>query len=754
MKLAKPGNTSLFAALCISFGGIILLLTSFNFLSYTVFRDNIRGEIIKNNSLNLHTTVTNYEKQFVQLRSNLMAHLFKTEVQTVSDTTSRTVEYQTLLKIQLDLKGTLSSSRLYLENIVYYFKDKQLLIDKDGSRDLETMFAKFYASDRYDAAFWEAELPKAQSFQIYGGTAFEERTAFNITQHGTLLPVLAKKEYETQFGLIALLNGTAMYQDLHQRTDSGWFYIFDRNGQPIFASSSRSTDHDPSPVTLTGQGYVEQADAMYFYQQAPDTGYLYVDVIPIHAVTSQFKQLNLVFLLILLSSCVLSLIIALIIARKFQNPLQRILQTVEQLGQPLAQQPSRITEFKLISEKLHDLFRINHTIHRDLDTKNSLLQQYAYLNRLKMISANLTDIKMAIDSNRPYRLILVHLTLKEEALEGTELDPSRSYALITELIRMHFHSRCPDSLTFQVEHDLILTILFDHPQQQDARDALEPLIELLRPETLYFQFALGMSPSRTQAEQFSETYDKVHEYINQRQLDEDIQVFRELKPITLPLLPTLAQEQELTANLHAGNEAICIPLVHRLIEQLHKAGAPAHQIITLSKQIIEKALKVMYAKHVTVPGYASPKQPYEALKACRTVEDYKVFFEDFLSALAEAVRSKAKETEADYMISFVKDYVERHYGEDISLDLLSQKLNITNSYLSSYFKEKTGINLSEYTHTFRMGKAMEMLQSTDLKIQDIASLVGYLTVAPFNRAFKRHTGLTPTEYRRRHQSLE
>lgn len=98
--------------------------------------------------------------------------------------------------------------------------------------------------------------------------------------------------------------------------------------------------------------------------------------------------------------------------------------------------------------------------------------------------------------------------------------------------------------------------------------------------------------------------------------------------------------------------------------------------------------------------------------------------------------------------------MESHYSDDISLDHLSYKLNIIPTYLSAYFKEKTGINLSEYTHVFRMEKAKEMLENTDLKIQDIASLVSYLTVVPFNRAFKSYTGTTPTEYRRRHQSLE
>src|SRR5690606_30421731 len=201
-----------------------------------------------------------------------------------------------------------------------------------------------------------------------------------------------------------------------------------------------------------------------------------------------------------------------------------------------------------------DLFKHHASIHRDLDNKNSLLQHYGYLSRLKMISSNVTDIKMAIDNNRPYRLVLVHLLLKKQALADTGIEANRSYALLTELIRMHFESRQPEALTFQIEQDQVLTILFGQPdEQEDPRHTAQPLVSVLQPETLYFDFTIGISPLKTEAQQVSETYDQVVEFIRQRRLNEAVQVFAELQPVSLPVLPTLAQEQELATNLDKGN---------------------------------------------------------------------------------------------------------------------------------------------------------------------------------------------------------
>lgn len=111
---------------------------------------------------------------------------------------------------------------------------------------------------------------------------------------------------------------------------------------------------------------------------------------------------------------------------------------------------------------------------------------------------------------------------------------------------------------------------------------------------------------------------------------------------------------------------------------------------------------------------------------------------------------RAKKSETDIITKFVMEYVEERFGEDLSLDAIAGKLGITGPYLSTYFKEKTGTNLSDYILTVRINKASQMLRDTDLLIQEIASLVGYYTVASFNRVFKRYTGLTPSEFRRSH----
>ncbi|MFA5447190.1 MAG: response regulator [Sphaerochaeta sp.] len=109
-----------------------------------------------------------------------------------------------------------------------------------------------------------------------------------------------------------------------------------------------------------------------------------------------------------------------------------------------------------------------------------------------------------------------------------------------------------------------------------------------------------------------------------------------------------------------------------------------------------------------------------------------------------------EETEAAaLMVNKVKKYLKHSYmNYDLSLDSVSSLLHINSSYLSSIFKRCTGINFLDYITDLRIGTAKEQLSDPFKSISEIASLVGYSSPSYFCRAFKKNTGLSPTEYRK------
>ncbi|MFD1903899.1 helix-turn-helix domain-containing protein [Paenibacillus rhizoplanae] len=71
--------------------------------------------------------------------------------------------------------------------------------------------------------------------------------------------------------------------------------------------------------------------------------------------------------------------------------------------------------------------------------------------------------------------------------------------------------------------------------------------------------------------------------------------------------------------------------------------------------------------------------------------------------------------------------------------------------MSRKFKQITGENLSDYLTGLRVEKAKALLQNTNLRLSQIAELVGYEDEKYFSRVFKKTAGLTPREYRKQEE---
>lgn len=96
----------------------------------------------------------------------------------------------------------------------------------------------------------------------------------------------------------------------------------------------------------------------------------------------------------------------------------------------------------------------------------------------------------------------------------------------------------------------------------------------------------------------------------------------------------------------------------------------------------------------------------------------------------------------------VKQYLEEHYRERITLDSLSERFYINKFYLSRAFKEQFGITVLSCLEQIRITHAKQLLRFTQLTVEEIGREVGVEEPGYFNRVFKKIEGTTPGEYRK------
>ncbi len=123
-----------------------------------------------------------------------------------------------------------------------------------------------------------------------------------------------------------------------------------------------------------------------------------------------------------------------------------------------------------------------------------------------------------------------------------------------------------------------------------------------------------------------------------------------------------------------------------------------------------------------------------------------------LESLAESSKfaeHEENDEKTSALMRKVKKYLQHNYMMyDISLDSVSEILNINPSYFSAQFKRAFGINFVEYLTDLRINAAKELLQDPLRSTAEIAGMVGYDSANYFTRAFKKNVGMTPTEFRR------
>lgn len=161
---------------------------------------------------------------------------------------------------------------------------------------------------------------------------------------------------------------------------------------------------------------------------------------------------------------------------------------------------------------------------------------------------------------------------------------------------------------------------------------------------------------------------------------------------------------------------------HAVIQFVHSNGLKLSQIEDAQEQLSGKGI------------------PFHS---ARQFQEWALSVLDRLQQLAghtqQAGRSNIVET--------INQYIEAHYGEDATLQALSDYVGLHPSYLSKLYKSETGQGISEYRHQLRMSKAVELLQHNRLKIHEISEMLGFQNPQYFSKKFKEEFGCAPNEYR-------
>lgn len=102
----------------------------------------------------------------------------------------------------------------------------------------------------------------------------------------------------------------------------------------------------------------------------------------------------------------------------------------------------------------------------------------------------------------------------------------------------------------------------------------------------------------------------------------------------------------------------------------------------------------------------------------------------------------------NHVIYSIAQYIEEHYHEDIQLQDVSNLFFLSREYISRKFKSEFNVGFSDYLGRVRIDKAKLLLLNPNLRITQVAEMVGYQDEKYFSKVFKKMEGISPNEFRK------
>lgn len=232
---------------------------------------------------------------------------------------------------------------------------------------------------------------------------------------------------------------------------------------------------------------------------------------------------------------------------------------------------------------------------------------------------------------------------------------------------------------------------------------------------------------------FYET-DKIHSFRDYQKVDK------------LSLEEVDSYIKELYSLMKKGAAKGALEQFDKIIEHMSTHGSAKTEILDVGVEIISQCKKLLseYDKsfYEIVPYESSlSHRIYQYRHRSEFVENIKSIIEHTMEFINVAVSKK------NIVIYEAERYIEENYQNCITVSEIARNLNVSLSYLSRIYKEVTGNTLIHFINTKKIEKAKEYLRNTDMKIYEIAEVLGFENTTYFSYFFKKNTGVSPKEYK-------
>ncbi len=255
---------------------------------------------------------------------------------------------------------------------------------------------------------------------------------------------------------------------------------------------------------------------------------------------------------------------------------------------------------------------------------------------------------------------------------------------------------------------------------------------------------LSVSHECTSPSELPEIYEELEQYLEDRFFYSDTYIY----PIDTSSEESkeyLEQDEHILQTIQSAIQLVDIVTFKQNIKLLFQKYQAKQEISHIYVRYFFSRLLQTLCQELPHYNKELINKKLESIFSCQHFSD----IETIIVNVEDEVIKKLEEKEQspNHVIHLVQQYIYEHFEDDLSLNVLAEKVFLSPSYLSEIFIKETGCGINKYIKNLRMDKAKDLLNDTNMKITEICKTVGYHNLSYFVRSFREHFGSSPEKYR-------
>lgn len=650
----------------------------------------------------------------------------------------------------------------FIEEIIVIDSGNNMVISNEGSYQLDTYFDYIAFSETCGKSFWQAaDNTRYRQFSMLSHTVLENK----ITgEQKEVIPIVFYKntKYTFKNPLVIHISVGELQEVLEKSALSAHaeMMIYNTNGE-VYAGGEDAEESVRHYMALAENHpqedvYREKNEIVMLHKNSRGLfeNLNYMVIVPKQDITDKMTPLVRLYYISMIICAALVLAVSLYLSKSIYRPIKKLVGFFSGKGEAEAKRYKN--EFDMIEYNIQSMIYNNVTLRTELSSVLPVAGERLFLKLLTqkdeyLAEDELSELLQKYDIHFRYDCYIAAIVnISYTDLFYEDFSPETRKILYESIVPL-LVSFVPEDITLytlEMEQNQIC-LIFNVPDascQSLAYHVMESFQKSFCYDENLISILIGIGSC---CEGFLNLKHSFWEAVKASSVlsaysAEKIMVYSE--DMTQSFAEFTGNEENRLFNyLVAGRGEEAMQLLDEIKRKNVVRNLPKAELVQLFLKLYRTAERVMRTKHIDIEevmpetGAANPQEmPPEEL-------------DRFVTRLFESLAKQSASGSKKEVMHEIVAYVENNYQNDIYLDFVADRFNLSPKYLSRAFKKYTNVRFVDYLNEIRISHAKELLNTTDETIMDIAKQVGFNSRNTFYRVFKNSQGVTPAEYRSKNE---